>query len=313
MEEMYFTKLKSCNLCPRFCGVNRLEGEKGFCSATGEKISVARAGLHMWEEPCISGTNGSGTVFFTGCNLRCVYCQNRKISRSEVSGTLIDIKRLAEIFMELQGKGAHNINLVTPTHYACHIKSALKEARRNGLKIPVVYNCGGYENPETIDFLGEDIQIYLTDFKYWDRQLAKAYSYAENYPVKAIGELDAMVKNTGKAEFDKSGIMQKGVIVRHLVLPEAVDNSIKSLGFLNKRYGNNIYISIMNQYTPPEGVCLPEALKQPVSNEVYGKILEFARDIGIVNGFIQEGGTVSESFIPEFDGYGVIGSGIEKQ
>ncbi len=294
------------------CGVNRLEGEKGFCGVTGKDVYVARAGLHMWEEPCISGNRGSGTVFFTGCNLRCVYCQNRKISRGQAPGLCIDCRRLAEIFVELEKKGAHNINLVTPTHYACQIKEALAIAKEKGLNIPVVYNCGGYEIPETIEFLGEDIDIYLTDFKYRDRQLAKKYSLAENYPARAIKALDKMVELTGSAVFDEKGIMQKGVMVRHLVLPGAVENSLNTIAFLRQRYGDKIFISIMNQYTPPEEAELPEELRQPVTEEEYGKILRFAEDIGLSNGFIQEGGTVSESFIPEFDGYGVFASGIEK-
>ncbi len=307
MEEKYFTKLNSCKLCPRMCGVNRLAGQKGFCNATGKEIAVARAGLHMWEEPCISGEKGSGTVFFAGCNLRCVYCQNRQISRNESQGILVDTERLSEIFTELQTKGAHNINLVTPTHYACHIKAALEKARVKGLSLPVVYNCGGYELPETLEFLGEDIQIYLTDFKYWDRLLAKEYSCAENYPAKAIKALDTMVELAGTAEFDEKGLMTKGVIVRHLVLPGAIENSLRTIQFLKQRYRDKIYISIMNQYTPPEGCKLPEELKKAVAEDEYGKILNFAREIGVENGYIQEGGTVSESFIPDFTGEGVLG------
>lgn len=313
MEDLHFTKLKSCKLCPRMCGVNRLEGQQGFCKVTGKEIAVARAGLHMWEEPCISGTKGSGTVFFAGCNLRCVYCQNRQISREEKQGILIDVDRLGEIFLELQGAGAHNINLVTPTHYACHIKTALELARVNGLVLPVVYNCGGYELPETIDYLDTDIQIYLTDFKYWDRQLAKEYSHAENYPARAIRALDTMVERTGPAVFDKDGIMQRGVLVRHLVLPGASEDSVRIIGFLRRRYGNNIYVSIMNQYTPPVGCDLPEVLRNPVTPQEYGKILDFALDIGLEQGFVQEGGTVSESFIPNFQGDGVLVPAIEKR
>ena len=313
MKESYIEKLENCKLCPRMCGVNRLKGEKGFCGVTGKNVFVARAGLHQWEEPCISGSQGSGTVFFTGCNLRCVYCQNREISRGQTLGVEVSTDRLAEIFTELQGKGAHNINLVTPTHYAYQIKEAIAIAKDKGLNVPVVYNCGGYELPETIDFLGEDIDIYLTDFKYRDRSLAKKYSLAENYPAKAIKALDKMVELAGDATFDNSGIMKKGVIVRHLVLPGAVENSLNTIAFLRQRYGDKIYISIMNQYTPPVGVSLPEELQVSVSEEDYGKILEFAEDIGITNGFIQEGGTVSESFIPRFDGYGVLSPGIEKQ
>lgn len=305
-QQSDYSKLEHCTLCPRKCGVNRLAGQKGYCKSAGLDIHVSRAALHMWEEPCISGKNGSGTVFFTGCNLGCVYCQNRRISRDGDAGISISVKRLAEIFLELQQKKANNINLVTPTHYAVQIKEAVHTARDNGLTIPIVYNCSGYELAETIEYLGDDIQIYLTDFKYWDRQKAKEYSFAENYRAEAIKALDAMVKNAGEPEFDENGIMQRGVIVRHLVLPGNAADSMKIIGFLHRRYYDGIYLSIMNQYTPPIDAKLPEILQKSTKKDEYDSVLEYADEIGIDNLFYQEGGTVSESFIPDFDGFGVL-------
>lgn len=308
-EQNNFEKLKNCLLCPRKCGADRLHGKKGYCNSAGLDVNAARAALHMWEEPCISGKNGSGTVFFTGCNMGCVFCQNRKISRDGESGAFISIERLAEIFIELQEKKAHNINLVTPTHYAVHIKEALKLAREQGLQIPAVYNCGGYELADTVDFLGNDIQIYLTDFKYWDRELAKKLSKAENYRAEAIKALDAMVKNAGEPVFSDDGMMQSGVIVRHLVLPGHTDDSKRIVGYLHQRYGDRICFSIMNQYTPPDVPDLPDFLKKPTDEEEYRSVLEYAEEIGIQWLFYQEGGTVSESFIPDFDGFGVLKKG----
>ena len=305
-KEEYFTKLKKCRLCPRLCGVDRLSGQKGVCGAAGTHAEISRAALHQWEEPCISGSRGSGTVFFNHCNLKCVYCQNRTISQGDTSGIQVTPERLADIFLELQAQRAHNINLVTPTHYACQIALAIDISRSNGLAIPVVYNDGGYEEADTVNFLGDRVQIYLTDFKYWDRKLSTAYSQAPNYGARAIKALDAMVETVGEPVLDREGIMQRGVIVRHLVLPGSWEDSVKIIGFLHRRYGDSIYISIMNQYTPPEECILPDKLKRPVSREDYERVLTFAQDIGVEKGFMQEGGTVSESFIPDFDGTGVL-------
>ncbi len=305
-RKAYFTKLKQCRLCPRLCGVDRLSGRQGFCGTAGEDAEIARAALHMWEEPCISGTRGSGTVFFNHCNLKCVYCQNQAISRSSTRGIRVSPERLSEIFLELQVQGAHNINLVTPTHYACQIALAVDLSRKSGLGLPVIYNCGGYEEADTINFLGDRVQIYLTDFKYWDRLLSREYSQAPNYRARAIKALDVMVQCAGDPILDKDGILQRGVIVRHLVLPGAWEDSIKIIGFLHKRYGERIYISVMNQYTPPTGCILPDKLRQPLCHEEYERVLQYAEEIGVENGFMQYGGTVSESFIPDFDGHGVL-------
>lgn len=293
---------KNCMLCPRKCGVDRSKA-KGFCGMP-DKLFAAKAYLHLWEEPCISGETGSGTVFFTGCNLRCVYCQNRKIAEGG-EGFEITSKRLGEIFLELQDKGANNINLVTPTHYVPHIISALDKVK-DKLKIPVVYNCGGYESTDTLKKLDGYIDIYLPDFKYCDSRLAKRYSNAEDYPEVVKSALDEMVRQTGSCQFDKNGIMQKGVIVRHLVLPGFLQNSKDVIEYLYKKYENDIFMSIMNQYTPLEYVKEYPEINRKVTEKEYDEIIDFAAGIGVENAFVQEGGTVSESFIPIFDGEGII-------
>lgn len=293
---------KNCMLCPRKCGVDR-RNAKGFCGMPN-KLFAAKAYLHLWEEPCISGETGSGTVFFTGCNLRCVYCQNRKIAEGG-EGFEITSKRLGEIFLKLQDKGANNINLVTPTHYVPHIISALDKVKGK-LKIPVVYNCGGYESTDTLKKLEGYIDIYLPDFKYYDSRLAKRYSNAEDYPEIVKSALDEMVRQTGSCQFDKNDIMQKGVIVRHLVLPGFLQNSKEVIEYLYKKYGNGIFMSIMNQYTPLEYVKDYPEINCKLTEKEYDEIIDFAAGIGVENAFIQEGGTVSESFIPIFDGEGII-------
>ena len=298
--------LKECRICPRSCGVNRLAGETGFCGETGELVNVARAGLHMWEEPCISGERGSGTVFFAGCNLGCVYCQNRQISTRKYNGVAVSIDRLAEIFTELQAQGAHNINLVTPTHYSLHIIEAASKARASGLNIPIVYNCGGYEKPETIALLKDTVDIFLTDFKYFDAGTADAYSGAPDYFDAALEALETMVDNVGEPVFDPEGIMQKGVIVRHMVLPGRAEQGAEILKCLYRRFGDSLVYSIMNQYTPPADVSLPEELRRGIFPEEYDCVLDAAERLGIQQGYIQEGGTVDESFIPAFDGFGVL-------
>ncbi len=294
---------EKCELCPRKCGANRLFGKKGFCG--GEKeVKIARAALHFWEEPCISGESGSGTVFFSGCTMRCVFCQNREISRGE-AGKLVSIKRLSEIFLELQGKGANNINLVTPMHYAPQITAALDIARKNGLSLPIVWNTGGWELPESVFAVKDYADIWLTDFKYFDNSLAEKFSDAKNYFENASASLKKMVEQIGEAVFDDEGMMKKGVIVRHLVLPGHTDDSKKILRFLWENFGDKIWISIMNQYTP---LCSDERfpeLFRPVTDEEYEEVIDYAVSLGIENAFVQEGGAVSESFIPPFDLEGV--------
>ena len=296
---------KNCTLCPRGCGVDRSE-KRGYCGESN-KLRAAKAYLHMWEEPCISGTRGSGTVFFTGCNLGCVYCQNGEIS-SGGAGYEIDVIRLGQIFLELQDKGAHNINLVTPTHFAEHIIRAV-DFTRGKLNIPIVYNCGGYENVETLKRLDGYVDIYLTDFKYMSPEIARRYSAAPDYPEIAKAALDEMVKQTVRCLFDADGIMKRGVIVRHLVLPSHADDSREIIRYLHSRYGDDIYMSIMNQYTPVGDLTKYPELQGRVSDKEYDEIIDFAAGLGVTNAFVQEGGTVSESFIPSWDGGGVIREG----
>ena len=291
-------------MCPRHCMVMRDNGEKGFCQET-DHLRVARAALHMWEEPCISGEEGSGTVFFTGCNLRCVYCQNYDLSRS-VAGKEITISRLAEIFLELQQKGANNINLVTPTHFVPQIALALERAKAQGLHIPVVYNTGSYERTETLKRMEGLVDIYLPDMKYMSSRLGERYSHAPDYFDTAARAIEEMVRQTGNPVFDESsGLMKKGVIVRHLVLPGCTADSKKVLSYLYHTYGDRIYISIMNQYTPVCDLSAFPELKRRITAREYERIVDYALDMGVENGFIQEGETAEESFIPEFDGEGL--------
>lgn len=288
-----------CNLCPRECNIDRFI-QNGFCGVLGKGIYGAKAALHFWEEPCISGKGGSGTVFFSGCTLRCVYCQNYNIANAK-RGRMITAVRLAEIFIELQKKGAENINLVTPTHYTPEIIKAVKAARNNGLNIPVVYNCSGYEKVDTLKTLEDIVDIYLTDFKYMDCSIAKKYSNAEDYPFIAKKALDEMVRQQGNPQFDEKGLMQKGVIVRHLILPGYIKNAENVIKYVYKKYGNNAFISLMNQYTPIKQVAKYPEINRKVTRREYTHIINFALSLGIENAFIQEGETAEESFIPDFD------------
>ena len=298
--------LRHCELCPRRCGVDRLSGEKGFCGASGEKIRVARAALHRWEEPCISGSNGSGTVFFSYCTLRCVFCQNREI-RSGEAGADISVRRLADIFLEQQGRGAHNLNLVTPTHYLPQILSALDLAREDGFTLPVVYNTSGYERPEMLRLLEGYVDIWLPDFKYLSDSLAGTYSSVSGYADWALSALDEMIRQTGEPVFDENGMMKKGIIIRHLCLPGHQEESERVIRTLFLRYHNRVYYSIMNQYTPPSDRILPwENLMERFPKQAYDELIEYASDLGMENGFVQEEGTAEESFIPAFDLEGVF-------
>lgn len=261
IDERLRDRMSGCTLCPRMCGADRENGKTGFCGETGE-IRAARAALHMWEEPCISGKEGSGTVFFTGCTLRCVFCQNHEIAGSKV-GKVISEERLAEIFLELQGKGANNINLVTPTHFVPQIIRALQSAKKQGMYLPVVYNTGGYERVETLKMLDGLVDIYLPDFKYLNTDHAKKYSMAEDYPEVAKAALAEMVRQAGKPVFDERGMMKCGVIVRHLLLPGCLADGKRVVKYLHETYGNRIYMSLMSQYTPLESL---DAVKYPELN-----------------------------------------------
>lgn len=295
--------LESCNMCPRNCGVNRLNDKTGYCGA-GKNIRVARAALHYWEEPCISGSIGSGTVFFSYCTLKCVFCQNYNISQCSY-GKEITIDRLAEIFLELQEKGALNINLVTPTHYVHQIIEALKIAKGRGLKLPIIYNSSGYEKVETIKLLKGYIDVYLPDMKYFDTKYSIKYSKAKDYFLYAKEAIDEMVNQVGEVEFDKNGIIKKGVIIRHLMLPGLLFDSKKIIDYIHSTYRNKVYISIMNQYTPLEHVKIYPELNRPLNQKHYEALIDYAVSIGVENGFIQEEGTDKESFIPLFNFEGV--------
>ncbi len=306
--------LARCELCPRKCGARRLDGRAGYCGADeGEYVRVARAAPHDWEEPSISGDvlwqdgkriGGSGTVFFSHCTLGCVFCQNRAISRPDSClGRRMDAVALAEVFLRLQEQGVYNINLVTPTQYLPQIIFALRVAKWEGLRIPVVYNTGGYERWEMLRLLSGLIDIYLPDCKYLDREAAGRYSGAGDYPEVVFAALDEMVRQAGSPQFDEKGLLRRGVVVRHLLLPGHVSDGKRIVKLLYERYGENILISLMNQYTPPSDEGFEEAypeLAAPISPDAYRRAADFAIRMG-VNGYIQEGGTVSESFIPDFE------------
>ncbi len=289
--------LKNCNLCPRKCGVNRYI-EKGFCGATN-RIKLAYYSLHMWEEPIISGDNGSGTIFFSNCNLRCLYCQNKKIS-IDGYGKYISNKRLGEIMLELQNKGAHNINLVTPTHYVPNIISVLRKIKGKELKIPVVYNTSSYECVGTIIACRNLVDIYLADLRYFDDSLGEKYSLCSNYFENATMAIDEMYRQVGKCEFDNNGLLKSGLVVRVLILPGHADDSKKIIEYLYKTYGDDIFISIMNQYTPINK-CKYSNLNRKVTDKEYDEVVEYALDLGVTNAFVQEGEAASESFIPQFN------------
>lgn len=286
--------LTRCNLCPRQCGIDR-NSACGLCRA-GAEMKIARAALHFWEEPCLSGTQGSGTVFFSGCNLGCIYCQNRQISRGDV-GQEVSPQKLAEMFADLERQGAHNINLVTPTHHWLKIRQAV--ALYQGT-LPIVYNTGGYERPEAIRALADTVDIYLTDLKYAESTSAAQLSHAADYPAVAREALKAMVETKGTPRFDEAGMMIKGVIVRLLVLPSLEHEAMMNLKYLKEQFGDAVVVSIMNQYTPM-GEHLPPALQQPLAPAAYQTVVDYARKLNFKYAYIQEGETAKESFIPPFE------------
>lgn len=295
-----------CDLCPRKCLVDRKKGEKGICGQT-ENLKVARAALHFWEEPCISGDAGSGAVFFSGCPLHCVFCQNENIANGTV-GKEISLERLVDIFLELQEKRANNINLVTPGHFVPQIVKALDQAKKEGLTLPVVYNTSSYETVDTIKRLEDYVDIYLPDFKYMSPVLSKKYSHSPDYAEVAKAAIAEMVRQTGKAVFvngDEDNLILRGTIVRHLTLPGCMEDSMQILKYLHETYGDTIYISIMNQFTPLSNLEKYPELNRRITDEEYETLVDYAIDIGIENGFIQEGDTAEESFIPAFDCEGV--------
>ena len=293
----------SCTLCPRACKVDR-HTDRGACGE-GDQLRICRAALHMWEEPCISGREGSGTVFFSGCQLRCIFCQNSDIALSR-AGLEVSIGRLVEIFFELVDKGANNINLVTPSHFTPSIVEAIDIARKDGFTLPFVWNSSGYENPETLELLRGRIDIFLPDLKYFSSELAKRFSHAPDYFEKAFEAIKTMFSIVGEAKLDKRAMMTSGMIIRHLVLPAHTDDSIEIIKRVYEAFGDSVYISIMNQYTPLPAVSDMKDLSRRLTTYEYGKVIKFAESIGVKNAFIQERGTASESFIPAFDYTGVM-------
>lgn len=298
---MKYKEYENCALCHRACGINRYEAS-GFCKMDSD-VKIARAALHMWEEPPISGTRGSGTVFFSGCSLSCVYCQNREISRGD-AGVSVSTERLSEIMLELEGKGAHNINLVTPTHFVPSIIDAILLARRDGLSVPIVYNTGNYETKETLRALRGTVDIYLPDAKYRRKNTAREYSSACDYPDFFLENIAEMLSQAGEPSFDGDGIMKRGVIVRVLLLPSHLAEAKLIVSDLYRSFGDEIYISLMNQYTPPVG--MPPPLDRKVTRSEYSELIDYALNLGVKHAFIQSDGTADESFIPPFNLEGVI-------
>nr|WP_330423449.1 4Fe-4S cluster-binding domain-containing protein [Agathobacter rectalis] len=296
-------KYEDCLLCPRKCGINRSTGQTGVCGVSSE-IKVARAALHYWEEPCISGKKGSGAVFFSGCSLHCVFCQNREISDGK-EGKVISKERLSDIFMELAGKGANNINLVTPGQYIPDIVWAVNDAKSRGMKLPIIYNTSGYENVTELKLLEGIVDVYLPDFKYMDSTLSARYSRAKDYPSVAKQALSEMVRQQPDVVIDDAtGLIQKGVIVRQLLLPGHVNDAKAVLKYLYDTYHDHVYISMMSQFTPIALKDYPE-INRTVTRREYERLVDYALEIGITNAFIQEGDVAKDSFIPAFDCEGV--------
>ena len=286
----------ACELCARRCLVDRTKGQIGFCKSS-DTTKITRAALHFWEEPIISGERGSGTIFFSGCSLGCIYCQNSRISRASV-GRAVTTAELANEMLRLESEGAHNVNLVTPTHFAPSIKDAISIARGLGLTVPIVYNTGSYNTVKTIRMLDGLVDVYLPDLKYYRPESAEKLSFAKDYPTVARDAIAEMVRQCPTPVIE-NGIIRSGVVVRILLLPSHVAEAKLSLKYLYDTYGDNIYISLMNQYTPMSGMKSP--LDRTVTNSEYADFISYAERIGVVNAFIQEGGTQKESFIPDFE------------
>ena len=291
--------LDNCMLCPHKCGINRLERKKGRCKCD-DKLKIALASLHMFEEPCISGTNGSGTVFFSNCNLNCIYCQNYEISQLG-KGKEISVQILANIFLKQQGKNAHNINLVTPTMYVYQIIEAIKIAKSNGLNIPIIYNSNGYENIETIKLLDGYIDIYLPDLKYYTGSLSNKYSKVNNYFEIATNAIKEMYNQVGNATFDGEGLIKKGVIIRHLVLPNHIQNTKNILKWIKENMPEDIYVSVMAQYFPTYKANEDNLINRKLSKKEYKEVLNYLYSLDIKNGYIQDLGTHEQEYVPDFN------------
>lgn len=295
-------KLQSCELCPRKCHIDRTQ-QKGSCGV-GEDLVIAKAFLHQWEEPCISGKTGSGTIFFTGCNLHCIFCQNYNISQ-EYFGIEVTTQRLVEIMLELQAQGAVNINFVTPTSYALHIIKAVAIAKENGLTLPIVYNTNGYEAVETIEMLKGTVDIYLPDFKYFNETYALKYSKAPSYFDHTSNAILAMINQVGYPVFDDTGIMKKGVLIRHMIMPEMLDDSKNILRWVKSTLGPQAYVSLMCQYTPMYKSIMCEEINRKLDDWEYEYIIDFFFKIGLENGFVQDYSSATTEYIPIFDLTGI--------
>ena len=298
MNERTASLLRECRLCPRQCGVDRMAGETGFCRA-GWKLRAARAALHLWEEPCLTGPAGSGTVFFSHCTLRCVYCQNHEIS-SGGFGIELTEAQLSEAFLSLQKQGAWNINLVTAAHYVPQILEALSLARERGLFLPVVYNSSGYESLSTLRLLDGAVDIYLPDWKYCDDALARRYSSAPGYAKTARQAIREMYRQVGLPKWERDGRMRKGVIIRHLMLPGQLEDTRRVLRAIAEEFGDGVLVSLMRQYTPTPAVQGDPCLSRTVTEEEYRQAVQEMQALGLTQGFLQEDEAAAESFIPPF-------------
>ena len=294
MEELF----NKCNICPRECNVNRNKGEIGYCGASN-KIKIGGYHLHMWEEPIITGKNGSGTIFFSYCNLRCIYCQNYKISQLG-KGYELSVEELANIMLKQQEKGVNNINLVTPTMYVYQIIEAIKIARKRGLKIPIIYNTNGYENVKTIQDLNGYVDIYLPDLKYYSNEISKKYSKIDNYFKYATEAIKEMYKQVGSPIFDENGIIKRGVIIRHLVLPNHIQNSKNILKWIKENMPEDTYVSVMAQYFPTYKAKEDNLINRKLNKKEYREIEEFLYTLNLENGYMQELGEHEEEYVPNF-------------
>ena len=292
-------ELEKCSICPHMCGINRNNGQIGRCKSNN-KVKIALYSVHDFEEPCVSGENGSGTVFFSNCNMNCVFCQNYEISQ-QGKGKEITIERLAEIFLEQQNRNVNNINLVTPTSYVPQIIEAIKIARVNGLKIPIIYNTNGYENVETIKMLEGYIDIYLPDLKYAEDNLGLEYSKVKNYFEIATTAIKEMYRQVGSPKLNNDGIIEKGLIIRHLVLPNNIENSKKVLKWIKENMDKDVYVSVMAQYFPTYKAKQIENINRKLTKEEYEEIENYLYDLDIENGYIQELGEHEEEYVPKWD------------
>lgn len=290
---------KNCSICPRNCRIDRTKGQIGYCQS-GHEIKAALASVHMWEEPPISGSCGSGTIFFSGCNLRCVFCQNYTIS-SENSGKTISTERLSEIMLEQQARGVHNINLVTATHFIPSIIKAVQKAKNNGLKIPIVYNTGGDEKVESIKMLEGTVDIYLPDIKYFSSELSLKYSGASDYFSYASEAVLEMYRQTGNNIYDDNGIMKSGVIIRHMIMPSHREDSYKVLDWIRDNIGTEACVSLLSQYTPAYNAEKYKEINRKLMSLEYTRVIEHFFDIGLKNGFMQEKSSAESKYTPIFD------------